>query len=255
MNAACESLSAPVLDRCDALLKVPLSELGTNAAEEATGSTPALASSSAAASGMLWTESQELYEDPAIEARVKLAMLAPRVRQFLEQETHNLLHAKKPLDVSSHTTFGRLKAQVLGSCTCSDESKESKLTCQLHAPSPSLMDIVHPIACELYSKFDDEFVCFANLFLERQAQGGVVVLWLGPFLLLAVVVVLVVSVLVILLELVLLLLLTLLLPLLLLLLLLLLFLFLLLLLLLLLPLFLLLLVVLMRLQLLQRRCS
>ena len=119
-----------------------------------------------------WNGSQQLYEDGNMDATSKLAMMAPCVRKFLEQETQNLLHSKRPLDVSCHTTFGRIKAQLLRLCTCDhDQSDEGKESCQIHCSSPCLNDLVYAVATELFAKFDDEFMCFANLFLETQTKG------------------------------------------------------------------------------------
>ena len=120
-----------------------------------------------------WNESEDLYNDKDLDATSKLAVLAHSVRKFLEQEAVNVLHAAEPLAVSGHTTFGRMKAVVLRHCTCSLGSSQDQTpdACELHCCEPSVNDLVWSIASTIFHKFDDEFTCFANLFVEQHAQS------------------------------------------------------------------------------------
>ena len=76
------------------------------------------------------------------------------------------------LTVAKHTTFGRLKAQVLmSSCICPDAWKGSVVKpnpqCALHAEEVSLTDVLFEIIQVVHDVFPDDFMCFAHLITSR----------------------------------------------------------------------------------------
>ena len=81
------------------------------------------------------------------------------------------------LTVAKHTTFGRLKAQVLmSSCICPDAWKGSVVKpnpqCALHAEEVSLTDVLFEIIQVVHDVFPDDFMCFAHLITSRTVEGG-----------------------------------------------------------------------------------
>ena len=104
-----------------------------------------------------------------------MASLAGAVCSFLETEAMNILQAEKPLEVSKHTTFNRVKAAVLTSCTCKrgPGGAGDPKSCHIHCPEPSLAEIIFAVGQEVFASFGDEFTCFATLFMEAAAKGWV----------------------------------------------------------------------------------
>ena len=145
-------------------------------AQGSAGPTDAPASSSADAgqSGGVpaWKESQLLYEDESVDALSKIA-LASAISGFLEKEAVNILEAEKPLEVKSHTTYNRVKASILTTCTCKlgPHGEGEPQECQIHCEEASLAEIVFAMGQEIFASFGDEFTCFANLFMETAGKG------------------------------------------------------------------------------------
>ena len=82
----------------------------------------------------------------------------------------------KCLHVTTHATFGKLKALIMNSaCTCSPHGDDDKTlmtsACLIHCQQPQLADILYEVIRHVHEVFGDKFMCFANLFFDETARG------------------------------------------------------------------------------------
>lgn len=76
--------------------------------------------------------------------------------------------------VLRHTTFGKLHAQVRVQCTCNDTEGTTNANCCLHGDQIALTDLVWEIVKVTHEVFNDQFMSFANVFLDETVRGGAV---------------------------------------------------------------------------------
>ena len=110
--------------------------------------------------------------DNSINLTDKLTMFGTSVESWVAREVdqNKVLEAGTP--VTSHATFGHMKAEVLMSCTCSHSTTNmGGKSCSLHCEHPSLADIVFTIAQAVHPVFNDGFMCFANLLIDHVGSG------------------------------------------------------------------------------------
>ena len=122
-------------------------------------------------------QGEKLLMDQGTSLNDKLNQCCASFEQWIVSEPGLLLNsATDLLTVAKHTTFGRLKAQVLmSSCSCPDASKGSIVKpnpqCALHAEEVSLTDVLFEIIQVVHDVFPDDFMCFAHLIASRTVEG------------------------------------------------------------------------------------
>ena len=116
-----------------------------------------------------------VYASTSADKRQKLVDFASSVGSWLVSEPGNVLRSSSPLSVTCHATFGRLKAEVLLSCTCSSDASAadgaSRANCSLHTEKPALSDLIYEVTRHVHGVFNDRFICFTNLFAETLSTG------------------------------------------------------------------------------------
>ena len=128
--------------------------------------------------------SEASFSDDTMDSNAKLSLFVGSVRKFLAGEPGKAKVLGGGLDgsVSSHATFGRMKATVMMSCTCNhmkgggndpNPKGAQGAVCCLHIDSPSLADLIFVLSSTVYSVFDDSFMCFANLLVDNVSSGMV----------------------------------------------------------------------------------
>ena len=128
--------------------------------------------------------SEASFSDDTMDSNAKLSLFVGSVRKFLAGEPGkaNVLGGGLDGSVSSHATFGRMKATVMMSCTCNhmkgggndpNPKGAQGAVCCLHIDSPSLADLIFVLSSTVYSVFDDSFMCFANLLVDNVSAGMV----------------------------------------------------------------------------------
>ena len=118
---------------------------------------------------------ERLLEDSDTPMKDKLIDCCDAVVAWLNMEGVNPLTTATPLQVSSHSAFGQMKATVLTQCTCTGSGDADKQSCMLHASEISVSDVTWEIAKVVHNIFNDQFVTFANLFLSQTVGGSQVV--------------------------------------------------------------------------------
>lgn len=122
--------------------------------------------------------SEKLFTDVKTSKVDKLKLFSPDVMVWLASEQGNFTNTgHNKLAVTTHATFGRLKAEVMLSCTCTASDEASSATCSLHASEPSLADLVYEVTRHVHTVFTDNFVCFANILVDHTVAGSTLLTW------------------------------------------------------------------------------
>lgn len=113
-----------------------------------------------------------LYLDKTTSVADKLEKWSGEVCSWLASEPSGVVNTEKCLQVTAHASFGKLKAAVLNNaCTCGGAGSPGAPSCLLHCESPQLMDLLYEVLRVVHGTFGDNFICFANLFLDETLRG------------------------------------------------------------------------------------
>ena len=127
---------------------------------------------------------EKLLEDSETPVKDKMLDFCDSVTDWLVSEGVNPLTTDSPLKVTTHSTFGKLKATIMALCTCTGKACDqdggdgdaksistNRHQCLLHADEIQLSDVLYEITKTVHSVFDDRFMSFANLFLSQTVSG------------------------------------------------------------------------------------
>ena len=139
-------------------------------------SSPATATPVPVLPSMIQREYEDMYADEGLTRLQKLESLCDAVLKWLNSEAKNPLTAtvgSDSLNVRDHTTYGRMVASLMESCTCNQDGEEpGREQCFWHCSEPNLNDVIYEIILVVYEIFDDQWTCFGNLALDMYSEGG-----------------------------------------------------------------------------------
>ena len=111
---------------------------------------------------VITNQNEKLLVDKKTASNDKLSHFAPDFEVWVVSEPNlNLSKPDQLLDVATHATFGRLKAKVLTTCSCTKEpGQKSNNLCSIHAEEVQLSDLIFEITQAVHATFTDDFMCF-----------------------------------------------------------------------------------------------
>ena len=135
---------------------------------------------------VITNQCEKLLSDRETASTDKLNSFAPDFESWVSSEPNLVLtDCQKLLDVTRHSSFGRIKAKIMVSCCCGKTLGSQSGTgtavgvtqpnpqCSLHSPEVQLHDLVFEIAQAVHQVFNDNWICFVHVLQDRSESGWV----------------------------------------------------------------------------------
>lgn len=119
---------------------------------------------------------ETMLMDSATAFKEKLLHFLPDFEKWASSEPSLAFSkAEDLLEVTTHATFGRMKANILTSCSCqSGASSSNSVSCSLHSETVQLSDLIYEITNVVFQVFTDDYMCFSQLLRDQSLSGGAV---------------------------------------------------------------------------------